>query len=69
MLVLYKRISTPVNGVTEVSIRMNYVPTAEEVLNCENWDQIAQTKCARAVYTGVSPLTITFTTVLPDSVY
>ncbi len=54
---------------TEVNIRLNYVPTAEQILNCENWDQVTQTTCARAIYTGVSPLTITFSSILPDSVY
>jgi hypothetical protein len=37
ILVLYKQISNDGNGTTSVNIRMNYAPSAEQVLNCQNW--------------------------------
>lgn len=68
-LVLYKQIASFSNGSTSVNIRLNYNPTAEQVLNCVNWEDVAAEGCARAVYTGVSPLTVTFSGVQPNSLY
>lgn len=68
VLVLYKQIS--INGnMTSVQIRMNKVPSAEQVLNCQSWMSVAAEGCARAVYSGVSSLTITFTGVQSNSLY
>jgi len=48
---------------------MNKVPSAEQVLNCQSWMSVAAEGCARAVYSGVSSLTITFTGVQSNSLY
>jgi len=48
---------------------MNEIPTAEQILNCKNWQEIAVSGCARAVYSGVSPLTVTFSGVQRNSLY
>lgn len=68
VLVLYKQISLNSN-LTYVSIRMNEAPTAQQVLNCQNWLNVTAEGCARAVYTGLSPLTVTFSSVQPNSLY
>jgi hypothetical protein len=70
VLVLYKQIS--VNATTKsttVNIRMNQAPTATQILNCQNWLGQTAEGCARAVYTGVAPLTVSFTPVLQNSLY
>lgn len=59
VLVIYKQIST-VSGKTYVNIRQNKAPTVEQVLNCQNWQGEIANGCARAVYSGVSALTVTF---------
>jgi hypothetical protein len=69
VLVLYKQISNSNNGSTFVNIRMNDAPSAEQVLNCQNWYGNLADGCARAVYTGVSPLTVTFSGVQTNSLY
>ena len=61
VLVLYKQIaSNNTLKATTVNIKMNQMPTTEQVLNCENWLGMAADGCARAVYTGVAPLTVVF---------
>lgn len=68
VLVLYKQIS--INGeMTSVSIRLNYAPSAEQVLNCQSWLNIAADGCARAVYSGVASLKVTFTGIQGNSMY
>ena len=62
VLVLYKQISRS-SGNTFVNIRVNVPPTAEQVLNCQNWQGITAAGCARAVYSGVQPLTVTFSNI------
>lgn len=69
VLVLYKTISKSSNGTTSVNIRMNEVPSAVQVLNCQNWESLTANGCARAVYTGISPLTVTFSGVQSNSLY
>ena len=70
VLVLYKQIATNTSSkATTVNIRMNQAPTTEQVLNCQNWLSQTANGCARAVYTGVSPLTVTFNPVYGNSLY
>lgn len=69
ILVLYKQISALPDGTTSVNIRMNSAPSAEQVLNCKTWQGNAADGCARAVYTGVSALQVTFSGVLGNSLY
>ena len=70
VLALYKQISVNLTAkVSTVSVRMNKSPTVEQVLNCQNWLGNAAEGCARAVYTGVSPLTVTFASVQPNALY
>jgi hypothetical protein len=69
VLVLYKQITNFNNGTTYVNIRMNYAPSAEQVLNCQTWEGLTADGCARAVYTGVSPLKVTFSGVQTNSLY
>jgi hypothetical protein len=69
VLILYKQITNFNNGTTFVNIRMNQAPSAEQVLNCQNWQGNIADGCARAIYTGVSPLTVTFTEVQTNSLY
>lgn len=69
VLVLYKQITNYGNGTNLVNIRMNKSPTAEQVLNCKKWDGNLAEGCGRVVYTGVSPLTVTFSGVQANSLY
>lgn len=69
VLVLYKQISALPDGTTSVNIRLNSVPSAEQVLNCENWQGETAEGCARAVYTSVSGLQVTFSGILDNSLY
>lgn len=69
VLVLYKQIVVFANGTSIVNIRMNSAPTAQQILNCQNWEGTLAEGCARAVYSGVSPLTITFSGVQDNSLY
>jgi hypothetical protein len=69
VLVLYKQISALPDGTTSVNIRMNLAPSAEQVLNCKNWQDSTVEGCARAVYTGVSALQVTFSGILGNSLY
>lgn len=41
VLVLYKQITTNADGTSNVNIRMNYSPTPEQILNCQNWEGLA----------------------------
>lgn len=68
VLVLYKQVST-ISGKTFVNIRQNKSPSVEQVLNCQNWQGIAAHGCARAVYSGVSALTVTFSNLQASSLY
>lgn len=68
-LVLYKQIVKYSNGSTVVNIRMNQAPSAEQVLNCQNWQGGAAEGCGRAVYTGIAPLTVTFNGIQANSLY
>ena len=68
-LVLYKQISKTATGSTFVNIRMNEVPTAWQVMNCKYWQNYTASGCARAVYSGVTPLTVTMTGVQKNSLY
>jgi hypothetical protein len=69
ILVLYKQIVTNPDGTTAVNIRLNGPPTAEQVLNCQNWQGETANGCGRAVYTGISSLTLTFSGVQTKSLY
>jgi hypothetical protein len=69
VLVLYKQIITNADGSNAVNIRLNEPPTAEQVLNCQNWQGETANGCGRAVYTGISALTLTFTGVQTNSLY
>ncbi len=69
VLVLYKQIVTNSDGTFAVNIRLNEPPTAEQVLNCENWQGETANGCGRAVYTGISALTLTFSGVQTSSLY
>jgi hypothetical protein len=69
LLVLYKQIVSIGNGTTSVNIRMNAAPTAEQVLNCQNWQGETADGCARAIYTRISPLSVTFSGVQTNSLY
>lgn len=70
VLVFYKEIKIDNStGHTTVNIRMNKVPSVEQVLNCENWLGQTAEGCARAVYTGVGSLTAIFAGIEADSMY
>ena len=70
VLVLYKTIVVDNNtGTTTVNIRLNQAPSVEQILNCQNWMSVTAQGCARAVYTGVAPLSVVFPNVEPDSLY
>lgn len=58
LLVLYKQINIDGNN-TYVNIRLNEQPSAEQMLNCENWEGLPAEGCARAVYSSTK-LTVTF---------
>ena len=70
VLIYYKTIIfDSATGMTTVNIRMNQAPTVEQILNCQSWLGQKAEGCARAVYTGVSPLSVVFPNVLTDSMY
>ena len=70
VLVHYKTIIVDSNsGSTTVNIRLNQAPSVEQVLNCQNWLSETAEGCGRAVYTGVSPLSLVFAAIQPNSLY
>jgi len=70
VLALYKQISVNLTSkASTVNIRMNKSPTTEQVLNCQSWLGATAEGCGRAVYTGVAPLSVTFTQVQPNALY
>jgi hypothetical protein len=38
-----------ISGTSSISIKMNAAPTAQQVLNCQDWYNNTATGCARAV--------------------
>ena len=69
LLVLYKQIGKNAAGQSYVNIRMNSMPTAEQVLNCKNWRGETAEGCGRVVFSGVQSLSISFTGITTQSLY